>query len=294
MAELPWGWWRSDGRRSPELALVLADWLEERRQSRWAGWFRSEADEQSRISWFFGDRDPVEVYLGAMPVAIPGTSLAGPWFTTVHVVRPEPDAFDFQELADVPCMGHLSQLVLHRGAMRGLGAREPVQWSPVDPAELAPLADSLTGLWVLGDILPDDLAALHRLEVLHAGLGPGDHEHPTLRSLSLHALPDARAMLRLPALRSLDVDLQNSPADGLGDLLGQLPSLELLEVDADVLQQVAHARAAGALPRLQSLRVWGAGGSPVDVPVFRAAPWTRQNIRITSDWIVDRAIALPP
>jgi hypothetical protein len=166
--------------------------------------------------------------------------------------------------------------------------------APIALAELAPLAGTLTGLWVLDDRMdPDGLSALPHLLTLGVGLGTGLWAHPTLRHLAVNGVLEQGATLELPSLRSLDLDLR--PDVDLVPLLSRgLPALERIELDEDLVPQVAAAHRAGAWPRLNELRVWGEPPLVLEgVQMVPQASYSRRSIRLTSDWVFDRGIALP-
>ncbi|MCB9675310.1 MAG: hypothetical protein H6737_09355 [Alphaproteobacteria bacterium] len=296
---LPWAWWRDSEAGPDGLAAVLADWMEQRGDLTWARWFRDPAASSERILQFYGPDAPGpapdamswRVLVGSEPVVTPLTRCDGPWFETVHVVLDDdPDLPDLGELGDVPCMARLRHLVVHRHAMRPDVAPVP-RARPFRFADAAALGRTLHGLWLLdAPEGPDDLCDLPHLTHLQCRIGPGTWRHPRVHTLHTWGAADV-GTLDLPALRFLDIEDDGPSA---WPFLTHARNVEVLEIDARYGEEVVRAQRDGLLPALRRLRVWGEAPHPPDVAVEVAAPWSRESIRRTSDWRLDRALRMRP
>jgi hypothetical protein len=298
VSDLDWGWWQHSTADADALRRIVADWLEQGGHDDWAAWFRDGVGDRDRVDRFFGPPDrrfltgpfrglSHRVLMGPMPVATPTTRFDGPWFSVLHVLledvanRPPVSA-----VAALPCTARVSDLVVHTQAIT---QGEQLGSVRLHLDALGPLAARLRGVWALTDhVVPGALHRFRRLERLGAPLGPGTWRHPQVTTLHTSVAGEC-GTVDLPRLQRLDLE------DGGGDvrgLLAQVPSVEDLEIDAPVGEEVARAHSDGLLPRLQTLRVWGEPPALPGVRIERLAPWPRTSIRRTSDWVIDRAIRI--
>lgn len=284
--EPAWGWWRGLDEPLDTLRWVVADWMQQHGHPGWAGWFRQPPQ---RPDAFFTKEGSQRVMVGAVPVKVPPNTLAGPWFQALHVALSGGDDLPgLEEVGEVPCMAYLRELAVHADHRSHAGRSDALR---LELSSAPLLASQLEGLWVQGLTLPAlELEHSPRLRRLGAALGPGRWRHEGLQELYTWASDDL-VELELPALRELDLEC-GAEVRNAGMLLRQVPTLEHLEIDDTLAQVVSQAHAAGRLPRLRTLAVWGERIALPGVSCVQRAPWSREGIRITSDWVFERALSV--